>query len=255
MIDDPVQSRQSSPGVRLADLTWVEAEQLLRPEAIIVIPIGAASKEHGPHLTLSTDWIQAEYLASELARRCEVVIAPTVGYHFYPAFTEYPGSITLRRETARDLMIDICKSLSACGPRRFYALNTGVSTLGPLTESAAALAADGIILRFTDVGQIEAQLRANLSTQSRGTHADEVETSRMLYIAPQTVQMSLATKDDNPDAGPGLTRDRAKFGTYSPTGSWGDPTRATPEKGKRFVELLIEGIIDEIETLRRIHPT
>ncbi len=252
MNDDHAQPPQSIPGVRLADLTWVQAERVLTPEAIVVIPIGAASKEHGPHLKLSTDWIQAEYLASELARHCEVVIAPTVGYHFYPAFTEFPGSITLRRETARDLMIDICKSLSAFGPRRFYALNTGASTLGPLAESAVVLAGDGIVLHFTDVGRIEAPLRAKLSTQSRGTHADEIETSRMLFIAPQTVEMSSAKKDDNPDIGPALTRDPTKNGTYSPTGSWGDPTLATGEKGRRFVEILIAGIVKEIETLRRV---
>src|SRR5262249_53534740 len=50
-------------GVRLADLTWVEAEKVLTPETVVVIPIGAASKEHGPHLLLSNDYILAEYFA------------------------------------------------------------------------------------------------------------------------------------------------------------------------------------------------
>ncbi len=252
MSDGPVQPLQPNRGARLADLTWIQAEQALRPNTVVVIPIGAASKEHGLHLPLSTDWIQAEYLAGELARLSEVVIAPTVGYHFYPAFTEYPGSITLRRETARDLMIDICRSLAAFGPRRFYALNTGVSTIGPLAESAALLAVEGIILHFTDVGRIEAPLRKKLSQQSRGTHADEIETSRMLSIAPQTVEMSRARKDDNPDTGPGLTRDSSEEGTYSPTGAWGDPTLATRVKGEQFLAALVSGVLDEIEMLRHV---
>lgn len=255
MTDNPAQRRQPNHGVRLADLSWIEAERVLTADAIVVIPIGAASKEHGPHLKLSADWIQAQYLAGEVARLCKVVIAPTIGYHYYPAFIEYPGSITLRRETARDLVIDVCRSLAAFGPRRFYGLNTGISTLGPLAESAAVLAEERIMFRFTDVGQIEATLRRTLSTQPRGTHADEVETSRMLFIAPQTVDMSRAEKDDNPDTGSGLTRDPTKMGTFSSTGSWGNPTLASREKGRQFVELLIKGIIDEIESLRCIHAS
>ena len=114
-------------GILLENLTWVEAEKVLTRDTVVVIPIGAASKEHGPHLKLKNDWILAEYLKNRVLKASDVVIAPTVPYHFYPAFVEYPGSTTLRLETARDLMIDICRSLAHYGPRRFYALNTGVS--------------------------------------------------------------------------------------------------------------------------------
>ncbi len=49
-------------GVELADLTWVEAEAVLTPDAVVVIALGAASKEHGPHLRLDNDFQMAEYL-------------------------------------------------------------------------------------------------------------------------------------------------------------------------------------------------
>ena len=75
-----------------------EAEKVLTPETIVVIPIGAESKEHGPHLKLKNDWLMAEYLKREVLRRSNVVVAPTVNYHYYPAFVEYPGSTTLRLE-------------------------------------------------------------------------------------------------------------------------------------------------------------
>src|SRR6516225_8336181 len=116
-------------GILLEDLTWLEAEEVLRPNTIVVIPIGAAAKEHGPHLKLKNDWLLAEYFKGEVIESIDVVVAPTVNYNYYPAFLEYPGSISLRLETARDLMSDICRTLSAYGPKRFYALNTGVSTL------------------------------------------------------------------------------------------------------------------------------
>src|SRR6185503_2013190 len=98
-------------GFLLEDLTWIEAERRLTPEAVIVIPIGAAAKEHGPHLLLKNDFTLAEYFKRRVLEAADVVIAPTVGYHFYPAFVEYPGSISLRFGTARDLMVDIVKSL------------------------------------------------------------------------------------------------------------------------------------------------
>ncbi|MET1084232.1 MAG: creatininase family protein, partial [Burkholderiales bacterium] len=69
------------------------------------------------------------------------------------------------------------------------------------------------------------------SEQEGGTHADEVETSMMLYIDPSSVDMSKAVKDYTPSTGTGLLNRRpGGTGTYSRTGIWGDPTRATREK-------------------------
>ena len=152
-------SRPTHPGVSLADLTWVEAEPILAAAPVIVLPLGAAAKEHGPHLRLDNDLRSVEYFAARLRERLPIVVAPTISYHFYPAFREYPGSTSLRLETARDLVVDICHSLAPYGPQRFYVLNYGVSTVRALDPAAALLAADGILLRYTDL--------ANSSVRSR----------------------------------------------------------------------------------------
>jgi creatinine amidohydrolase len=133
------------PGLLLQDLTWIEAQAALDQHTAVVIPLGASAKEHGPHLKLNNDWTLAQYLAARVLAASEVVVAPTVGYHYYPAFAAYPGSVTLRLDTARDLIVDICTSLSAFGPRRFYVLNTGVSTVRPLSAAADALAERGLL--------------------------------------------------------------------------------------------------------------
>jgi creatinine amidohydrolase len=75
----------------------------------------------------------------------------------------------------------------------------------------------------------------------------------MLYIAPAAVDMTRARPDLHPEtrAAGGLTRDATKPGVYSPTGTWGDPTLATPEKGRRLVEAAVESILEEIEYLRQ----
>jgi creatinine amidohydrolase len=87
---------EPSAGTLLENLTWVEAEKLLTPDAVVVIPLGAESKEHGPHLKLKNDFILARYLRDRVRERARVVIAPIVNYSYYPAFVEYPGSTSLR---------------------------------------------------------------------------------------------------------------------------------------------------------------
>ena len=238
-------------GILLEDLTWVEAEKVLTPDMIVVIPIGAESKEHGPHLKLKNDWLIAEYLKQEVLRRTNVVIAPTVNYHFYPAFVEYPGSTTLRLETARDLMVDIVRSLSRYGPRRFYALNTGVSTMRALRLSAEVLAADGIQFRFTDILKVAEATEKQIKQEEGGTHADEIETSMMLFIAPSSVDMKKAVKDYHPGKGGGLSRDANGKADYSASGIFGDATLATRKKGEIMVHAIVEGILKEIDDLRR----
>jgi creatinine amidohydrolase len=251
---DVERSQDKTAAILLENLTWDEAEPVLTPDAIVVIPLGAESKEHGRHLQLNNDFLMAEYFKRRVlsAAPQNVVVAPTINYSFYPAFLEYPGSTSLGMDTARAMFTDIIHSLAHYGPRRFYILNTGISTLRPLALAAADLVKGGILLRYTDLTKedpVEKKLR-----QSRGTHADEIETSMMLYIAPQSVQMKKAARDLNPNQPGGLTRDPKGKGTYSPTGAWGDPTMATREKGQAVVESLVATILTDIDDLRRASP-
>ncbi len=247
---------RSPKGVLLEDLTWVQAEKRLTADTVVVIPLGAESKEHGPHLKLKNDFVLARYLERRVLEKADVVVAPTVNYSFYPAFLEYPGSTSLRLETARDVFVDICRGLSRFGPRRFYVLNTGVSTVRALEPAAAILAGGGILLRYTDVLECLEPVEKQVCRQEGGTHADEAETSMMLYMSPADVDMRKAVKDYHPGER-GLTRDPKKQSegfTYSPSGVYGDATLATREKGRRITEALVAAILREIEALRAAQP-
>ncbi len=236
-------------GHLLEELTWLEAEALLGPDTVVVLPLGAAAKEHGPHLRLNNDWVIAEYLKRRVLEAADVVIAPTLGYHYYPAFVEYPGSVTLRLETARDLVVDVCASLAAFGPRRFYVLNTGVSTLRALKLAQENLAHEWILLHFTDLDKVAGPALAGVAQQDGGTHADEIETSMMLYIAPHSVAMDKAARDYHPGRGR-LTRTPGGEGIYSPTGIFGDATLATLRERPHRVEAQVAGILADIARLR-----
>jgi uncharacterized protein (TIGR02246 family) len=131
-------------------------------------------------------------------------------------------------------------------------LNTGISTIRALEAAAAELANDGILLHFTDLGAAVDRLAAPVRQQEGGSHADEIETSMMLYIDPASVDMKLAVKDLAPRSNPmRLQRRPGGAGTYSPSGIWGDPTLATPEKGRVVVEGLVSTMLADIDTLRR----
>lgn len=245
-------SRGGKPprGVLLANLTWQEAERVLTPSTVVVIPMGAEAKEHGPHLKLNNDFVMAEYFKQRVLDAADVVMAPTINYGFYPAFVEYPGSTTVPLETARDTVLGIVRTLSGHGPQRFYILNTGVSTVRALTPAAEIAAKEGITIRFFAWPSI-ADVEKTVLKQEGGTHADEGETSMMLYIAPGSVDMKKAVKDFHPRIGDGpLRRLEGKPGTYSPSGSWGDPTLATREKGRVLTEAAVSVMLREIEALR-----
>lgn len=235
--------------IKLEKLTWVEAEKKLKENIVIMIPLGARTKEHGPHLPLNNDWIIAEYLAERVAREVEVIVMPTIQYGYYPSFLEYHGSVSLKLETFKELIKDICISMNGYGLKKFYILNTGISTIEGLNIASEELDKLGIVLKYTNILESDRLIEKKLSEQEGGTHADEMETSMMLYIEPNIVDMSKAEKDYNPKNGRGLTRNPSKkeAGAYSSTGIFGDATLATREKGKAAVEARIKYIVKELQ--------
>ena len=234
----------------LENMTWVEAEKALKKVDVVLIALGARTKEHGPHLLLKNDYVMAEYLRDRVMEQVSVAVLPTLQYGYYPAFLAYPGSISLKADTFRDVIIDICESMSGYGIKKFYILNTGVSTLGPLKNAADILDKKGITLHYFNILQVDEGLPEGILTQEGGTHADEGETSFMLYTAPETVNMEKAVKDY--DARPnlrGFSREYNEINHYSPTGIWGDPTLATRKKGQILAIEMIKTIVQEIVAL------
>lgn len=130
-------------------------------------------------------------------------------------------------------MVDICRGLAHFGPRKFYALNTGVSTIRALQPVVDILKADGITFAFTDSLHAGKAEEKAVTTQKEGTHADEIETSMMLFIAPKTVDMKKASKDFPTRSASALQHTNPNGPRYSASGIYGDATLATREKGAR----------------------
>jgi creatinine amidohydrolase len=248
---DPRPAAAPAPGVMLGDLSWTAAATALTESSVVVIPIGVATVQHGPHLKLNNNERLARYLASRVQAATSVVIAPTLTYHFYPTFLEYPGSTSLSRTTARDMTLDIVRSLARYGPHRFYVLNTGITTKVPLQDAAVALRSDGILLGYTDPSPALHGAGIELKQAPVGGigHADEIETSMMLFVDPSAVDMSKAAAEYGTGSGP-MTRQKDAPGLYSASGVYGDPRLATREKGQSLVENLVVRALGDIEAIR-----
>ena len=235
-------------GRYLGKLTWVEAEELL-PRWPLLLPIGAGCKEHGLHLPLENDFLLAEGLTRRVLERVQALALPVLNYGYYPAFLEYPGSVSLPAQVMTDTVMAICESLHRQGGRRFYALNTGVSTVRPLTVARQRLSEMGIDFDFCELGQAIGAVEERLREQPGGTHADEMETSMMLELCPEIVHLERARPDYHGEIRGGLTRRPDGPGVYSPTGAWGDPTLATLAKGKELVQSWVDYVVSQVERL------
>jgi creatinine amidohydrolase/Fe(II)-dependent formamide hydrolase-like protein len=209
-------------GVWLEDLTWQEAKVRFDSDAVVVVPIGAASKAHGPHLPLKTDALTARALGQKLIERLPVVAAPVVGFGYYPAFTSFAGSQHLGADTFKALVRDLLGNLRRDGVRRIALVNTGVSTEKPLDEIAAG--DEGVLVLHMRLMGNKAEA---LIDNKDGGHADERETSVMLALDPRSVRL-----------------DRLKLdGPFETTGATGDPTRATAFKGERLLAARVDDLV------------
>ncbi len=230
-------------------LTWDQAKNCLNASSVVVIPLGAQSKEHGLHLPLNTDFVMAEELKKRVIGQVEAIFAPIINYAYYPAMIKYPGTVSLSYETTIGMISDICLSFKNFSVRKFYILNTGISTLKPLKSAADQLAHEGVILRYTDLNKILEPVKKVVEQQEGGGHADEIETSIMLALKSEIVQMQKAKNDFTGSGGGPLSPINDGSGVYSPTGAWGDPSLASVEKGKILTDALVSGIVSEINAL------
>jgi creatinine amidohydrolase len=213
-------------GVWLEELTWTEAKARFEADAVVVIPIGAASKAHGAHLPLKTDALTARALGQRLIERLPVVAAPVVGFGYYPAFTSFAGSQHLTADTFKSVMRELIASLTAHGVRRIALINTGVSTEKPLDAVAAETGALVLHMRLTG------QAAESLVERKDGGHADECETSVVLALDPHSVRM-------------GKLVPAADFEESAATG---DPTRASAFKGERLLAARIDDMVAALVT-------
>jgi len=224
----------------VANLTWPQVEESLLAGDVAVLPIGAEAKQHGRHLPMNTDRIQADWLAKELAKLTNVLVFPVVNYTFSPAFVEFPGSISLGQETFTRLISDILNEISRHRPFRIVVLNTAGNTRRALDRLAKhSDFRDRVIMHHANERENIREVVGKVREQAYGTHAGEIETSKMLGIAPDVVQMEDVVPPEEArefdfDTENRLARFDSSHPNFSPSGVYGNPALAEEKKGKRI---------------------
>jgi creatinine amidohydrolase len=245
-------------GAWIEDLAWPEVGERLKANWPVIVPIGARSKEHGHHLPMKTDYLLARALCDGVAAELQVLIAPVVDFGYYPAFVNYPGSQHLRAETFVALLDDILDRFLEQHATRIAIVNTGVSTEGPVQIAVRnILSRRGVEVPVADIRRL-GKSSQRLLEQKFGGHGDEHETSLMLAIAPECVDMSKAKTDyGNLAVEPetvfyrpvAFSGDEASGINYSKTGVRGDPTLATADKGRIILDDMIGELVQGLKAL------
>ena len=229
------------------DLSWPAVEQRLANGAGALLPIGAASKEHGPHLPHGTDYLQVLFYADRIAETVDMLIWPVANYGYYPVFTDYPGSVSLACETFQTIIAEILDGIVQAGAARIVLLNTGISTIEPLARLLEERTSEPKIkLVNCYAGPRFMCVSRDIEEQAFGGHADEIETALMLAIDPARVAIDRARASEVHIKRGMFNRTNPKLPNYSPTGVNGDPTRATVAKGEQLLAALIEDLVEEV---------
>lgn len=248
--------------MRFEELTSPEVDALDRDGTVLVLPLGSV-EQHGNHMPLGTDTMLSQAVSLAAAERMAglVAVLPPPWYGFSAHHMRFAGSITLRAETLMAMADDIVASLVQHGFRRILIVNGhggngGVidvlaSTLGHKHYGRARIAA-------TTYFQLAREAIARLRQSEPGGmgHACEFETAMIQHLRPELVRLDRAATT-YPDPGSRyLTTDLLggspirvyhDFGDLSPSGTLGDPSLATPDKGAAFFDAVVGELVAFIE--------
>jgi creatinine amidohydrolase len=256
---------------RFAEMIWYEIKEAAEQERVAVLPV-ATYEDHGPHLPVDTD----VRLCTEICERAvaripsEAVLAPPAPHGYSPHHMDFHGTLSINWDTFIRYVKDICCSLAQHGFKRILVVNGHGSNTSPLDLAArlSILEYRGEILcasvNHWDLRRVkEAGARLRESDYGGTSHACEYETSLYLALKPELVDMSRAVDERSPfspsfqtdllagthPAGSGA-RLVPYWSSQTASGVMGDATKASREKGEKFLEAAIAGLIDLIRELK-----
>ena len=213
-----------------------------------ILPIGAAAKQHGFHLPLNTDRLQAEWLAARIAKPVDALIWPTLTYGHYPAFVEYAGSSSLSASTFEALVQEIAAEILGGGCRKLFVLNTGISTLAPVDRALARLDAVSVKHLWIHGGPRYPPCREGIGAAGpwhpcRRTR-DLADAGAGAASRRHDARRSKPAVIKN-TPGP-LTPSDPNSPNYSRSGSYGDPTLATSAKGDTLLAAMLDDLNEHV---------
>lgn len=245
----------------LENMTWEDARDYAKTNPVVMVPLGAI-EQHGPHLPLKVDIASAEYIARQVAEKTGALVTPPLNFGYSQLWHRYPGTISFTSNTFRAALHDIAASLIRGGFRKIFFINGH----NPNLILMQAVAYD-LINEFEDkdisvavgtyIFMAKEKCDAIGDNFRDGTHANEMETSILMYLYGDTVKEKqrqgvakgyAMRKCINFEGGACVVNKWPDSNTYS--GVYGNPGTASKEKGKIYLEALIEDISVFVERFK-----
>jgi len=235
-------------------LKAAEISALAARDAVVILPVGS-TEQHGPHLPTQVDTLLAGEIARRAARKMApatpVVVAPTVWSGLAEHHMSLGGTLSLDFHTFFRLLQCVCRSLVRHGFRRILILNGHGGNIAALTVAVNELAVElQVPLATTTYWHLAKDEFARiLERQTTVRHACEAETSMLLALAPDLVDMGRAIDAVGPTTpeiteivGSDAVHRWRSFKVRTSHGAIGDPRAATAEKGQRLLEAAAEAV-------------
>jgi len=218
--------------LRLKEMHPENVAEAIARDPRLIVPVGTC-EQHGPHMPLGCDTIIVEHFADDFSAEFGVLRAPTLEYGVN-VDTErgFPGNASLRRKTLHRMLNDLVDSWEATGVQEFVLLTAHEHD--PHLEALSTVVTSGARIRVVDIFEVDCS--DLLEAQSEPMHGDEVDTSLLLYLAPELVAVERA--QDYMMSREELRRYRRgwlRVPKGSP-GSIGRPSLATAAKGERIYQ-------------------
>jgi creatinine amidohydrolase/Fe(II)-dependent formamide hydrolase-like protein len=222
-------------------MTPVAIGELLLKRRALIVPVGT-TEQHGPHLPLGCDTIIVERLSDDLSAASTVLRAPTVEFGVHAISRPFPGGAALRHRTLHRVMNELIESWEeGAGVREFMILTAQASEAH--LEALSTIRTEQATVQVVDVFGLD--FGPLLDQPGAPIHGGELDTSLLLYLAPDVVRMDLAL--DFALTPKMLARYRPGHSRRLPEGSPGSvgyPSLASAQKG----EVLYKFILDRISS-------
>ena len=235
-------------------LKAAQINALAARDAVVILPVGS-TEQHGPHLPTQVDALLAGEIARRAARRIAattpIVVTPTVWCGLAEHHISLGGTLSLDFQAFFSVLQCLCRSLVRQGFRRVLILNGHGGNIAALTVSVNQLAVELQAPLATTTYWLLAkdEFAKILERQTTVRHACEAETSMLLALAPDLVDMGLAIGAVGPTTpeiaevvGSDAVHRWRSFKARTSHGAIGDPRTATAEKGQLLLEAAARAI-------------
>ena len=244
--------------LRIEELQWPEIKAALESGFDTVVFGVGSTEQHGPHLPLASDTLMGEWMADAVARRLgKALVAPTIRVGCSQHHIAFPGTISIEHQTLEDILVSYAETLLNHGFRRAVIIPSHGGNFETVAKALLRLQKSmpgKEISSFCDLNQLIAishKLSAEygISPGASGAHAGEFETSILLFIRPDLVNMGAAAEGFTGDIRP-LIPELLKHGLAKVTanGILGDGRLGDAARGKKYLEAWLDLVLKKIES-------